>query len=133
MEKKYIVDTSVIFRLYDKDESKKEEAKGILEKENVYVPAEVVTELFYLLRKSLKYSKRKAIDEIKKIVGRHNVETDREVEKALKILEESGIDSIVDALVIVKAYEKNYGLITNDETQAKVFQKLRGEEPDQEN
>lgn len=125
MEKQYTLDTSVIFRLYSKEQGKKEEAKEILEKENVYVPSEVVVELFYLLRKTLRYSKKKTVEEIKKIIGRHNVETDRELEKALKVLEETRIDSIVDALVIVKTYEKGYGLITNDEIQAKVFEKLR--------
>lgn len=123
------MDTSVIYRIFEKVESKeKEEALRILESEDIYIPTEVIVEVFYLLKHSLNLSKVEAVEEIRKIINRPNVETDKEIPQALLILERGKIDKITDALGIVKAISKGYGLITNDEAQAKTFEKLTSEE-----
>ncbi len=122
---RYLVDTSVIYRIFEKGESKeKEEALRILRDENIYIPCEVIAEIFYLLRRNLKLSKRETVEEIRKIISFPNVETDKEVPEALLILEREKIDKFTDALSIVKAISKGYGLITNDKAQAETFKKL---------
>ena len=81
-------------------------------------------ELSYLLRTQASLSKKEIIHELRKIISRQNVETEEEVLIALEIFENYPIDKIVDALGIVKALKRGYGLITNDETQAKAFESL---------
>lgn len=76
------------------------------------------------LRKQAGLSKAEAVEEIKKLISLPSVETDEEVVVALGILEKYPIDKIVDAIGIAKALKRGYGLITNDETQAKVFESL---------
>ena len=122
---RYVIDTSVLFRLFEKKESKKKrEAQILLEKEELFIPSEVIVELSYLLRTQASLSKKEIIHELRKIISRQNVETEEEVLIALEIFENYPIDKIVDALGIVKALKRGYGLITNDETQAKAFESL---------
>ncbi len=123
---RFIVDTSVLFRLFEKGESrKKREAKTILEKEELFIPSEVIVELSYLLKTRVKLSKKEIIHEIRKIISYPNIETEEEVLIALEIFDNYPVDKIVDALEIAKALKRGYGLITNDETQAKVFEILK--------
>ena len=123
---RYVIDTSVLFRLFEKGESKeKREAQILLEKEELFIPSEVIAELSYLLRTQASMSKREIIHELRKIISHPNIETEEEVLIALEIFENYPIDKIVDALEIAKALKKGYGLITNDETQAKVFEILK--------
>ena len=81
-------------------------------------------ELSYLLKTRGNLSKKEIIHELRNIISRPNIETEEEVIIALEIFENYPIDKIVDALGISKALKKGYGLITNDEMQAKVFEKL---------
>ena len=117
------LDTSVIFRLFDEKAPKdlKEEIKRILFNERVFIPCEVVVELSYLLRTRLKKTKPEVVDIISWLFLRENVELEPECLSALSLWENSTLDKLADALIVVKAKRRNCALVTLDEEMFKVY------------
>ena len=118
-----VLDTSVIFRLFDEKAPKdlKEEIKQILFNERVFIPCEVVVELSYLLRTRLKKTKPEVVDIISWLFLRENVELEPECLSALSLWENSTLDKLADALIVVKAKRRNCALVTLDEEMFKVY------------
>jgi len=126
MDEIKILDTSVVFRLFDKQTPKelREEIEHILFNEKVFIPCEVIIELSYLLRTHLRKTKFEVINLITGLFLRGNIELEPECLSALSLWENSTLDKLADALIIVKAKRKNGTLITLDEEMFKVYKEL---------
>lgn len=120
------LDTSVVFRLFDEktDDNLKREIEQILFNERVFIPCEVVVELSYLLRTRLKKSKFEVVNILSWLFLRDNVELEPECLSALSLWENSTLDKLADALVVVKAKQRNCLLVTLDEEMFKVYSKF---------
>jgi len=118
-----VLDTSVLFRLYDDkvDPLLKREVKVLLEKEKIFIPCEVVVELSYLLRKSLRMTKREVLRELEKLFLRDNVLLEPECREALSLWVNSTLDKLADALILVKSKKRGATLITLDEEMEKTY------------
>ena len=118
-----VLDTSVVFRLFDEntDEELRKEIEQILFNEKVFIPCEVVVELSYLLRTRLKKTKPEVVSILFWLFLRDNVELEPECLSALSLWENSTLDKLADALIIVKAKRKNCSLVTLDEEMFKVY------------
>lgn len=126
MDEIKILDTSVVFRLFDKQTPKelREEIEHILFNEKVFIPCEVIIELSYLLRTHLRKTKFEVINLITGLFLRGNIELEPECLSALSLWENSTLDKLADALIIIKAKRKNGTLITLDEEMFKVYKEL---------
>ncbi len=120
------LDTSVVFRLFDEKalEDLKGEIRRILFSEKVFIPCEVVVELSYLLRTRLKKTKPEVVGIISWLFLRENVELEPECLSALSLWENSTLDKLADALIVVKAKKRNCALVTLDEEMFKVYGNL---------
>ena len=120
------VDTSVVFRIFDEntDEELKNEIEQLLLKERVFIPCEVIIELSYLLKTRLRKTKREIIEIISRYFLRDNIELEPECLSALTLWENSTLDKLVDALILIKARERNCTLITLDKEMQKVYSNI---------
>jgi len=118
-----VLDTSVVFRLFDEntDEELRKEIEQILFNEKVFIPCEVVVELSYLLRTRLKKTKPEVVSILSWLFLRDNVELEPECLSALSLWENSTLDKLADALIIVKAKRRECSLVTLDEEMFKVY------------
>ena len=118
-----VLDTSVVFRLFDEnaEHDLKEEIKQILFNERIFIPCEVIVELSYLLRTRLKKSKPEVVEIVSWLFLRENVELEPECLSALSLWKNSTLDKLVDALIIVKSKKRNCLLVTLDEEMFKVY------------
>jgi len=126
MEEIKVLDTSVVFRLFDKQTPNelREEIEHILFNEKVFIPCEVIIELSYLLKTHLRKTKSEVINLITSLFLRENIELEPECLSALSLWENSTLDKLADALIIIKAKQKNGTLITLDEEMFKVYKKF---------
>ncbi len=123
MEEIKALDTSVIFRLFDEraPEDLKEEIRRILFNERVFIPCEVVVELSYLLKTRLRKTKPEVANIVSWLFLRENVELEPDCLSALSLWENSTLDKLADALIVVKAKKKGCALVTLDEEMFKVY------------
>ena len=121
-----VLDTSVVFRLFDEnaEHDLKEEIKQILFNERIFIPCEVIVELSYLLRTRLKKSKPEVVEIVSWLFLRENVELEPECLSALSLWKNSTLDKLVDALIIVKSKKRNCLLVTLDEEMFKVYSEM---------
>jgi len=121
-----VLDTSVVFRLFDEnaEHDLKEEIKQILFNERIFIPCEVIVELSYLLRTRLKKSKPEVVEIVSWLFLRENVELEPECLSALSLWKNSTLDKLVDALIIVKSKKRNCLLVTLDEEMFKVYSEI---------
>lgn len=126
MEELKTIDTSVVFRLFDENTDKdlKNEIKQLLLKESIFIPCEVIIELSYLLKTRLGKTKREIIEIISQYFLRDNIEFEPKCLSALILWENSTLDKLVDALILVKARERNSVLITLDKEMQKVYSNI---------
>ena len=126
MEEIKVLDTSVVFRLFDKQTPNelREEIEHILFNEKVFIPCEVIIELSYLLRTRFRKTKSEVISLITGLFLRENIELEPECLSALSLWENSTLDKLADALIIVKAKQKNGTLVTLDKEMFKVYKEL---------
>ena len=123
MEEIKALDTSVIFRLFDgrTPEGLKEEIRRILFNERVFIPCEVVVELSYLLKTRLRKTKPEVVNIVSWLFLRENVELELDCLSALSLWENSTLDKLADALIVVKAKRRGCTLVTLDEEMFKVY------------
>lgn len=126
MEELKTIDTSVVFRLFDEntDKNLRNEIKQLLLKEKIFIPCEVIIELSYLLKTRLRKTKREIIEIISQHFLRDNIELEPKCLSALILWENSTLDKLVDALILVKARERNSVLITLDKEMQKVYSNI---------
>jgi len=126
MDEIKVLDTSVVFRLFDKQTPNelRKEIEHILFNEKVFIPCEVIIELSYLLRTRFRKTKSEVISLITGLFLRENIELEPECLSALSLWENSTLDKLADALIIVKAKQKNGTLVTLDKEMFKVYKEL---------
>jgi len=83
-----------------------------------------VVELSYLLKTRLRKTKLEVVDIVSWLLLRENMELEPDCLSALSLWENSTLDKLADALIVVKAKRRGCALVTLDKEMFKVYSKF---------
>lgn len=98
-----IIDTSALVRFFTNDDKiKANKVKNLLEKEEIFLPDIVFTELNYVLTKLYKIEKTELVKIYQFLLSQNNIKTSQEIKEALELFKTMPL-SVADCLIAVCA------------------------------